>query len=116
VGRLDDVGRHLGRSGDGGVEVVGLEPQQDAVSERSALRVADRAVVVLDPPVVELEDQLIASDEALVIRTAVGAPAAQEPLVPPAAGLDVGHGDQRLGTHGFPIIARALVEGQSGRS
>jgi hypothetical protein len=44
-------------------------------------------------------ERAVGVDEALVLGTAVIAPDAEEALVPPAAGLDVRHGDQRLGAH-----------------
>jgi len=41
----------------GGVEIIDLKPQKDAVSVRLEIRVPDRAVMVLDLPFVQLEDQ-----------------------------------------------------------
>jgi hypothetical protein len=62
-------------------------------------RVADRSVVVLDLPAMELEDQDVTPVEPLVFRAAVRALDAEESLIPAAARLDVGHRDQGLGTH-----------------
>jgi hypothetical protein len=66
---------HLGAQSTGafhrGVEIVDLEPQQDAVAVRAGVRITDRAVVVIDFPVVQLEDQLVVGDETLVLRSTV---------------------------------------------
>src|SRR6516164_4181010 len=100
VGREDDLGLELARALDGGVEVIDLEPQQYAVAVGRRRRIADGAVVVLHVPVVQLHDEgAVGVDEALVLGTAVIAPDAEKALVPPAARLDVVHGDQRLGAH-----------------
>ena len=100
MARLRDVGLHLCGSGHGGVEVVGFEPQQDAVAVRFGARIADPAMVVVDAPVVKLENQRAVPHQPLIFGTAVRALAAEEALVPAATRLDVSHRDQWLGTHG----------------
>ena len=57
-------------------------------------------------PAVQLQDQPAAGDEAFVVRPAVVAPAAEQPLIPPAARLDVAHADQGLRTHAISLILR----------
>jgi len=56
-------------------------------------------VVVLDIEAVQLHHQLIAIDQALIVRAAMVAAHSQQLLIPPAAHLDVGRADQWLGTH-----------------
>src|SRR6266508_883984 len=53
VGRADDLGSQLVGPGDGGVEVVDLEPQQHPVAVGPGVRIADRPVVVVDLEVVD---------------------------------------------------------------
>ena len=50
-------------------------------------------------PAVQLHDQLAGMDEPFVVRPAVVALAAEQPLIPPAAGLDISDADQRLRSH-----------------
>ena len=64
-------------------------------------------MVVVDLEVVQLEDQPVAVDQPLVLRSAVVAPTAEEALVPPAAGLDVDDGEQGLWAHGRMLRERA---------
>lgn len=98
MARLDLIGSHLTGALDGGVEVVDLEPQQDAVSVGPVIRITDRPVMVMDLEAVELKHQHTIADQPLVLGSAMCAPAAQEALIPLAARLDVGHGNERLGT------------------
>ncbi len=94
---------HLGAQSTGafdcGVEVVDFEPQEDAVPVRAGVRVTNRAVVVIDLPIMKLHDQLTVGDETLVLRASVVAVTAEQLLVPPATGFDVAYRDQRLGSH-----------------
>jgi hypothetical protein len=48
----DDLRVQFGGSGDGGVEIVDLKPEEYAVTVWLRSRVTDRAVVVLDVPAV----------------------------------------------------------------
>jgi hypothetical protein len=100
MARFDNVRLHLRGSGDGGVEVVDLEPEKDSVPIGLILGITDSSVVVCDLEVVELEDQGVVRDQSLVFRAAVVAPTAEETLVPAAACFDVGDGNQGLRTHG----------------
>src|SRR5690606_38028517 len=80
-------------------ELVRFEPEQRAVAVGPVMLVGDGAVVVLDIDAVQLEEQAAVAHEPLVLAPAVRALAAQEPLVPAAARLDVSHRDQGLGSH-----------------
>lgn len=93
VPRKEDAGAEGGGAGEGGVEVVEFEPEEDAVAVGFGAGVADGAMVVLDGPGVELEDESAVVDEALVFGAAVVASASEEALVPATAGFDVLDGD-----------------------
>src|SRR5215475_6470117 len=79
--------------------VVDLEPQEHAVAVGAHDRIAHVRVVVRVPGM-QLEDHLPGEiHELLVLGSAVAAPAPEDLLVPPAARLHVGHGDQGLRLH-----------------
>src|SRR5688500_11903541 len=61
--------------------------------------------MMLDLEAVQLQDQRSVRDHALVLEAAVAAFRAQAVTVPPAAGLHVGYGDQRLRTRGAHVAA-----------
>jgi hypothetical protein len=83
-----------------GVEVVDLEPGEDAVAVRPVIGVAEVAMMVVDLEAVELQDQLAcAVHEPLVPRAAVCAARAEEPLIESARRLDVVAHDEGLGAH-----------------
>ena len=81
------------------VDVVNLEPQEDAVAIRPGIGISDRTVGVFDIPPVQLKDQRPLPDEALVFRATVIAPTAQQPLAPSAARLDIAYTNEGLMTH-----------------
>jgi hypothetical protein len=56
-------------------------------------------MVMVDLEAVELKDELAVPDQTLVLPSAVRAVTTQEPLVPSAARLDVGHRNEGLWTH-----------------
>jgi hypothetical protein len=98
---FDDLGAQRTRSLDGGVEVVHLEPQQHAMSRPRRVRV-DQIRMIFLVPGVELEDQVTAAKEPIVViaMTMLGESVDSEELsVPAAACPDVAHGDQRLGSN-----------------
>jgi hypothetical protein len=90
------------------VEVVDFEPEQDAVAVGFVIAVGDGAVVVRCLETVELQDELIVEAEPFVVRAAVVAAQAEEPLVPAAAGLDVSDGDERLRTHAGSFVGHPM--------
>ena len=81
----DDLGVELLGACDGGVEVVQLEPQEHAISRRD-VGVSKAAVVVLDVPAVQLEDQPITPEQLFVLAAPMAAAAPEQELVPPLGG------------------------------
>lgn len=65
--RQHDVDFHFGRASQGRLEVVQLEPQQDAVAVWPVPGVADGAMIVLDLEGVELQYELAAARQTLVL-------------------------------------------------
>lgn len=103
--REHDLNSHLRGSLHDFVEVIDLKPQQHAVAVGLMVWVADWPVMVMHVKAVQLKDELSAVDQLLVGRSAVIAAASEQTLIPPAAGFDIGDGDERLGTHGGCIIS-----------
>jgi hypothetical protein len=94
-----DLGLQRPGSGEGRVEVVNLEPDENPVTIGFVLGITDRAVVMRHLEPVQLKYELVIHHQSLVLRPAVRALTAQEVLVPPAAGFDVADRDQWLGAH-----------------
>ena len=92
TGQDDFSAQRLGPC-DGGVDVVNLEPQEQPVPRRHVAGIADASVVMLLLPAEQLLHKPASMDEAFVIRPAVGALAAEQALIPPAAGLDISDTD-----------------------
>jgi hypothetical protein len=88
---FDDLNFHLLGAGHGGIEVVEFEPEEHAI-RRSA-------VMVLDVPLVQLEDQCATRNQSLIFRRAVRALATEEALVPSAASFDITHANEGLWSH-----------------
>src|SRR5688572_14466074 len=84
----------------GCVEVADFKPQQHAVSG-GKLWVADRTVMMLHLPRVQLKHQPSLRNETLIVRAAVVTLATQEPLIPAAACFDITHANQGLWLHGI---------------
>ena len=97
--RQHNVGLQFRGARRGGIEVVDLEPEQDAVAIRPVVAIAEGTVVVRDVERVQLHHQPVTVYEPLVLGPAVVAAAPEEPLIPPAAGFDVRHDEERLGSH-----------------
>ncbi len=95
---LDDLDSHPVGASHGGLEIGNLEPKQHSVPV-GLLRITDGAMVVLDLPLVELENQPAADHETLVIRPAVGALTTEQALIPAAARFNVIGTDERLWMH-----------------
>jgi hypothetical protein len=79
---------------------MGLEPQQQAVAVRLVVRMADGPVVMLHVEPMQLKNKNIVPDQPFVFVSAVRAFAAEKALIPPAAGFDIGHGNEGLWAHG----------------
>ena len=75
------------------VKVVHFEPEQDAVSVGLVIAVANRPMMVFNLEAVQLKDQLAIRNQLLVLGASMEAPAAQQPLVPSAAGFHIGYCD-----------------------
>src|SRR4051812_35483725 len=99
VPRQEDFGSHRPGPRDRRVDVLDLEPQQYAVARRPVVGVADPSVMVLDFPPVQLQHQFPRDDQALVIRPAVIASAAEQLLIPTAARFYVVYANQWLRAH-----------------
>lgn len=95
-----DLDTHFGRALHYGVEVLHLEPEQHTIAIGFVGAIADGAVMVLDFKVVQLQDEAAILHQLLILPAAVSPAAAQQALIPLAAGFDVGDTDERLGAHG----------------
>ena len=74
-----DPGAEPARPVDRSLEVRDLEPEQDTVAERN-LCSRQRTVVMTDVDPMELQDELAADDDLLVLLAAVPALGAEEPV------------------------------------
>ena len=94
----DDFGLKLLGASNGRVKVGDFKPEEHTVSSRK-VGIADRSVMMLDFPVVQLKDERTVRHEAFVMWAAVITLAAEEALIPATAGFDVSHANKRLWTH-----------------
>jgi hypothetical protein len=104
VGRVsvawqDDPGAHRFGPCNGGVDVVNLEPEKQSISWGHVVRIANRSVMVLHFPAVQLHHEPARMHETLVIRTAMCAFAIEQSLIPAAACFDISHANQGLRSH-----------------
>ena len=109
-----NLGAHFGGALDDRVEVIHLEPEQHTIAVRPVGAIADGAVMVFDFKAVQLEDERAILHQLLIVLAAVSPAAAQQALIPAAAGFDIRHTDQRLGAHGSyraPFFAGAAAAG-----
>ena len=97
--RHDDLHAHFGGAPHDLVEVVYLEPQQNAVPIRHVITVADQPMMVFHLKAVQLKHKAAIRNQALIFPASMVAPAAQQTLIPPAAGFDIRYGNQGLRTH-----------------
>jgi len=107
VARQEDVRLHLHGTSHRGIEIVHLEPEQDAIALGLVRWIADPTVVVFDIEPMQLQDQNVLRDQPLVFRSAVPAVAAQQSLIPAAARLDVTHCNKRLWAHPGVVATRS---------
>jgi hypothetical protein len=92
------------------VEVFYFEPEQHTIPIRGISAIADRTVMMFDVKAVQLQDELAIPDQLLIVPAAVRPAAAQQALIPPAAGFNIRDTDERLGSHGSkPNRAPALA-------
>ena len=89
VARENDLGMEFGGAGVRSIEIVDLEPQEDAVAGGSIVGITDRSVVVRHIEPVQLQDEGVAGNEPLVFRSSVRTLAAEEMLIPATAGFHI---------------------------
>lgn len=94
----DDHRLQIRGSGQGRIKVVHFEPQEHAVSG-SEVGIADRTVMMLHIPAVQLKHQPAVRNEPLILRAAMVALTTKQALIPATARLDITHADQGLWTH-----------------
>ena len=90
------------------VKIVQFKPEEYAVSMRK-VGITDLTVMMLVFPAMELAHQLAFTNESLVIRSTMGALAAEQALIPSAARLDIAHADERLRKHRTSVVLRDKV-------
>ena len=91
---------HLPGSLHGSIELLEFEPQDHAIAIWLEVRVAQRAVTMLDLPPVQLQHKSAVRVEALVLRAAMTACATEKLPIPAAAGLDISDANERCQMHG----------------
>ena len=101
----DELDAHFGGTLHYRVEVLHLEPEQHTIAVGSVGAIGDGAVMMLDFETVQLQDELAILHQLLILLAAVSPAAADQPLVPLAAGFDIGDTDERLGEHGSYLNA-----------
>src|ERR1700677_5134038 len=105
-----DLDAHFGSALDCRIEVLHLEPEQYTIAVGSVGAIADGAVMMLDFKAVQLQDEAAILHQLLILPSAVSPAAAQQPLIPSAAGFDVRDTDERLRVHGsYPVSTLALA-------
>jgi len=96
------------------IEVLHLEPEQHTIAVGSVGAIANGPVMVLDFKAVQLQDDLAILYQLLILPAAVRPAAAEQALIPPAAGFDIRDTNERLGVHGpsltEPLLGRSECE------
>jgi hypothetical protein len=95
----DDFSAHRLGPCNRSVKVVNLKPKKEPISRRHVVRIANRSVMMLDFPAMQLHNEPAGIDEALVTRPAMCAFAIEQPLIPPAACFNIPHAYQWLWSH-----------------
>jgi hypothetical protein len=96
--RQDNLRLQVRGATNGRFEVVYFKPEQHAISVREVW-IADGTVVMLRFPFVQLKHQFAFEHETFIFRSAVAALTPEETLIPPTAGLNVTHANERLWMH-----------------
>jgi hypothetical protein len=96
---LNHLDLHFFGTGHSCIEIVDLEPKEDAVSMCQIL-VADWTVIVSHIPAVQLHDQSLIRNQTVVLMSAVRTLTAKQPLIPATACFDVADANQWLWAHG----------------
>ena len=84
-----DLDAHFGGALHYRVEVLHLEPEQHTIAVGSVGAIADGAVMMFDFKAVQLQDERAILHQLLILLAAVSPAAAQQALIPPAAGFDI---------------------------
>lgn len=66
---------------------------------RREVGIADRSVMMLHIPAVQLKNQLAVRNKALILRAAMAALTVKKTLVPATARLNIAHANKGLWTH-----------------
>jgi len=99
VAGQNNLDPHLGNALHYRVEVFHLEPEQHTIAVGSVSAIADWAVMVSNFKAVQLQDKATTLHQLLILLAAVSPTAAQQALIPTAAGFDVSNTNKRLGVH-----------------
>jgi len=84
-----DLDAHFGSALHYRFEVIHLEPEQHPIPVGSVGTIADGAVMMFDFKAVQLQDERAILHQLLILPAAVSPAAAQQALIPPAAGFDI---------------------------
>lgn len=99
VARENDLGREFVGADVRGIEILDLEPQQDAVAIGAIVGITDRPMVMRDIEPVQLEDEGVAGNQPFVLGSSVRAQAAEKMLIPATARFHICDRYEGLGTH-----------------
>src|SRR5262249_31011888 len=80
-------------------EIIDFKPQKDTIAVGLGVRIADWAMVMLNLPIVKLEDQAALRDEPFIFWPAVRALTTEQCLVPATTLFHIAYCDQWLGMH-----------------
>lgn len=94
--RDHDLGAEFYRSLLSGVEVVHLEPEQDAIAIRFVITISDGPMVVVLLEAMQLQDDPLTINKPLILRPAMTAGATEELLVPATARFHIRDDDEGL--------------------
>jgi hypothetical protein len=96
-----DLDVHFGSALHYRVEVIHLKPEQDTIPVRFIGTIADGAVIMFNFKAVQLQDEPAIFCQLFILPAAMTTAAAEQALIPPAAGFDFRDADERLGAHRF---------------
>src|SRR6185437_11686321 len=99
MARQQDFDTHFHRTLHDRVEVFHFKPEQHTIAIRSVVGIADGTVVMLDVKTVQLQNELTVLHQLLILRASVNSTAAQQALIPLAAGLYIRNANEWLGAH-----------------
>jgi hypothetical protein len=102
----NNLDAHFGSPLHDRVEVFHLEPEQHTIAVGLVGGIADRTVMMLDFKAVQLQDERAILHQLLVLLATVGPAAAQQALIPAAAGFYIRNANKRLGVHGTKVYQK----------